>query len=742
MTKKLSYWERRHLQAKAKEIKSTEAYEKALQPELNGLYRDLHAEMEKWYVKYANNQGIDKDEARKAMADINTKHWQLTLKQFEERAKSGGYQDQLDAEYFRSRVARLQNLEQQLQQHTQSFTSQRTETMRNGLAKQYEDTYMRTNYNIQASKGAFTANFAHFNEAQLKMAVSNPWGKDGKDFSKRIWKNYQKELPSYLMDAVLRGTVLGWSPAKVSQMFHARFQDIKRSNIHNLVVSEMGHVAEEATAQGYEENDIEQYEYMATLESHTCDTCGRLDGQIFRLDKRVVGVNYPLIHARCRCTTVPYIEDLPDVTERWSRDPDTGKGKMVKDIKFNQWKKLVGEGKPVPVYKSMPKIIGINPLDKGQWPKGIEVADLPDGEMINFKAPTSQQVNREWLQKLLRYEDNDELVDNINYYLGRFATEVEVKDVAAWIAEVKKFKTHANVKKKTVKSVPAVKAKSNNALTGKTATTSKSPSTGVASIDEVMNAKNKAQLDKLLPSGSSLFDSRLSRAPENMQQLFMKYNDHIALMATDSGDSFYSPFTKTVHVSKKTIGNKNELARNDIDVVFHEMAHAMDNTDEIGTYVGTRYLRRSQKKFELRQVLSGSQSSKYRLYDSIHEEGMGVAREIMNGYYSPDEASRAWREKNIGKDESKWREYADVSDMIDAATSGEMSLGFGHDKKYWTSKISRATQAHNGTAEKEFFAECTSATINNPGSLSRIKKWFPKSYKIYEQIVEDMIQGG
>lgn len=342
---KLSYWERRHLQTKAKEIKSTEAYEKALQPELNGLYRELHAEMEKWYVRYANTKGIDKDEAKKAMAGINTKHWQLTLKQFEARAKSGGYQDQLDAEYFRSRVARLQDLEQQLRQLTQSFANHRTEVMRDALADQYDDTYMRTTYNIQAQKGAFTANFAHFNEAQLWMAVSQPWGRDGKDFSKRIWKDYQRELPSYLMDTVLRGTVLGWSPQKVTQMFHARFQDVKRNDIHRLVVSEMGHVAEEAAFQSYEENEIEQYEYMATLESHTCTTCAVLDGKVFKVSERVVGVNYPLIHARCRCTTVPYIEDLPDVTERWSRDPETGKGKLTRNVSFSEWKNLVSDQK-------------------------------------------------------------------------------------------------------------------------------------------------------------------------------------------------------------------------------------------------------------------------------------------------------------------------------------------------------------------------------------------------------------
>lgn len=336
---KLSYWERRHLQTKAKEIKSTEAYERALQPELNGLYRDLHGEMERWYVKYANNREISKTEAKDELNSVNAEQWGMSLERFERHAKNGRGTERLDKEYYRSRMARLQDLEQQLKETAQPFANRRTEAMRNGLARQFEDTYMRTNYNIQAEKGNFTANFAHFNDAQFRMAVSQPWAKDGRDFSKRIWKNYQQDLPKMLADSVLKSTLLGYGPQKASQLFHAKFQDFKRSNVHRLIISEMGHIAEEAAAKGYEENNIEQYQYMATLESHTCDICARLDGQIFRLDKRVVGINYPLIHARCRCTTIPYMNDLPDMAERWSRDPETGKGKMIKDVRFAEWKK-------------------------------------------------------------------------------------------------------------------------------------------------------------------------------------------------------------------------------------------------------------------------------------------------------------------------------------------------------------------------------------------------------------------
>ncbi|CCI85340.1 hypothetical protein C5L33_001326 [Lactobacillus pasteurii] len=53
-----------------------------------------------------------------------------------------------------------------------------------------------------------------------------------------------------------------------------------------------------------------------------------------------------MIHPYCRCTTVPYMKDLPDIETRWSRDPETGKGKFVKvdngpkRLTFREWKKL------------------------------------------------------------------------------------------------------------------------------------------------------------------------------------------------------------------------------------------------------------------------------------------------------------------------------------------------------------------------------------------------------------------
>lgn len=419
MTTNQEYWQRRYLQTKAKEIRNTEACERALQPQLDGLFRELSAETSKWVDKYAKNQGIDSDAARKALAGIHTKHWELTLKQFREKAKVGGYDAELDAEYFRSRVARLQSLEQQLRSYAQPHAQDLTNSMRKELTDQYNDTYMRTNYNLQAQRANFSADFARFNDAQLRIAVSQPWGKDGKDFSQRIWKNYQRELPSYLMDAVLRGTIMGYGPQKVTQMMHARFQDVKRNNVHRLVVSEMAHVAEEANVRAYEENEIEQYEYMATLESHTCDVCARLDGQIFKVSERRPGVNYPIMHGRCRCTTVPYIKGLPEVGERWSREPKTGKGKLVENVTFKEWKAMVNGDKAMPIpFVNKQQTLAL----------GVKLAEQVN-ETLN-RAP--QPFQRLWQQKASEVKIRTLSDDGSNYYQpGSHYVQLSKKQIAS-----------------------------------------------------------------------------------------------------------------------------------------------------------------------------------------------------------------------------------------------------------------------------------------------------------------------
>lgn len=334
------YWKKRALLAKQKEMASTAEYEVAMRSRLKDLENEFIKESKRWLTKYAK----ENDQSLKQVADylnsIDTSKFDMTLAEFEAKARAGGFEKELNSAYYKTRIARLQELYRQYQKLAARYADNEEDNMAIGLAKRYEDTYLLENYNKYLVVGGLDVNFAHFNEQELKDIVCQPW--EGGNFSKRIWNNYTKVMPEVLTDTMFRSTALCYSYNRIERMLRDKFQGVVKSNIHRLVVTEMGHAAEEATAKFYEDSDIKQYQYLATLETHTCDVCAHLDERIFDVKDKKEGINYPLLHPYCRCTTVPYMEGLPDIPTRWYRDPITGKGKWIRNMSYSEWAKATG----------------------------------------------------------------------------------------------------------------------------------------------------------------------------------------------------------------------------------------------------------------------------------------------------------------------------------------------------------------------------------------------------------------
>lgn len=332
------YWRNRMLYAKQQEMKSATDYELAMRNRLKSLEADMEREAFGYITRYAQENNTSLQEAAKALNTIDSRHWKMTLAEFKAKAIKGGYKKELDTEYFRSRIARLQDLHTQLVTFAERHSASEVLRMQNALINEYSDSYLLDEYNRQRLQGHLVINIAHFNERQVENIVYRPW--QGSNFSKRIWKNYTKVLPDYLTDAILRGTLLGQSYDEITREMRQRMSQFGENQVHRLVVTEMGHAQEVANFDFYKDSKIEQYQYMATLEAHTCDVCGHLDGQVFTLKEQKTGVNYPLIHPYCRCTTAPYDPELSDVETRWARGAD-GKGQIVNNMTFDQWKSAV-----------------------------------------------------------------------------------------------------------------------------------------------------------------------------------------------------------------------------------------------------------------------------------------------------------------------------------------------------------------------------------------------------------------
>lgn len=77
--------------------------------------------------------------------------------------------------------------------------------------------------------------------------------------------------------------------------------------LRRITVSEAGRKQIAIQREFYEESGYTQYLYIA--EPDACEVCIVLHGEVFQVADMSEGVNSPLMHPFCRCSTVPYLDE-------------------------------------------------------------------------------------------------------------------------------------------------------------------------------------------------------------------------------------------------------------------------------------------------------------------------------------------------------------------------------------------------------------------------------------------------
>ena len=85
------------------------------------------------------------------------------------------------------------------------------------------------------------------------------------------------------------------------------------------------------------------------------------------------------------------------------------------------------------------------------------------------------------------------------------------------------------------------------------------------------------------------------------------------------------------------------------------------------------------------------------------------------------------------------RSLANISDIVNGATNGKLSFGGAHPKSYWKQKNKYGIDY--GTAQ-EAFANIYECVMANPDGLAVIKTHLPKTYKVFEEMMEDLKKNG
>lgn len=349
-----AYWRKRAIELAEKQKQEDDDLCLRFHREYERILHELDKELSIFYARYAANESVSMADARRLLRDAELEDFRMSLDEFRDKALAGGFDKELEEVYLRSRISRLQALQTQVELRMRELFGSQRDVLRDHLQERYTDTYYRTVYAV-SQQADVASTFARIDPQTVEKILAVPWL--GSEFSSRIWADKDK-LTRELMQTLSRGFVRGDSLDRMTKEFAQRM-GVSESRAATLIHTESAHAAAEAAEQGYRETGVKSYRFDAALDLKTCTVCGALDQREFPLAEHETGINYPPLHPRCRCTTVP-VTEFRIGSKRAARNPETGKTEYVeKGMTYEEWrKKYVEENADKNEWEEYQRILG------------------------------------------------------------------------------------------------------------------------------------------------------------------------------------------------------------------------------------------------------------------------------------------------------------------------------------------------------------------------------------------------
>lgn len=341
-----SYWKERFKQLEAAQNrKGADTYAEVEQQYRKAL-REIEGKISVWYQRLADNNGVSMAEARKMLSKNELKEfkWDVNdyIKYGKENAIDQRWMKELENASAKFHISRLEALKLQTQQSLEVMFGNQLDSVDSAMKRIYLNGYYHTAYELQ--KGFRIGwDIAGLDQRKIEKVISKPWAADGKNFSERIWGNRQK-LISEIHNELTQDIILGRDPQKAIDAI-ARKMNTSKMNAGRLVMTEEAYFSSAAQKECFNDLDVEEYEIVATLDSHTSDICKNMDGKVFPMKDYEPGVTAPPFHVWCRSCTVPHFgENFGQIGKRAARGDDEKTYYVPADMKYEDWKKSFVNG--------------------------------------------------------------------------------------------------------------------------------------------------------------------------------------------------------------------------------------------------------------------------------------------------------------------------------------------------------------------------------------------------------------
>lgn len=272
----------------------------------NDFIRKVHQEawdriqyqIDTFYMNYARSERISLKEAKKRAAEMDVRKFQEKAKKaVKERDFSQKTNYWLKIYNLKMKVSRLELLKAEISLELNSMYDYDYKYMWQTLHDEIVDEL--------ENQAGIMANSAMMTEDQINKIIMMDF--HGKGFSERIWgkngyyQNSEKEIFRSLQNIF---TDMGGYQKERDRL--KKLFGLSEYQVMRLLKTEVSRVNSQSRDQMYKSNGFTHYRYVC--EPGACEICKPLDGKIFKMEDREIGVSAAPLHPNCRCRDYGIIE--------------------------------------------------------------------------------------------------------------------------------------------------------------------------------------------------------------------------------------------------------------------------------------------------------------------------------------------------------------------------------------------------------------------------------------------------
>lgn len=403
------YWKQRFTQLEAAQNRKGATAYLEMEKQYKAAQNELEAQIARWYQRFADSNGISLAQAKQWLKGQDLAEFKWDVKEYikygKENAINGAWMQELENASSKFHISRLEALQIQTQNSLETMFAQQMGTMKKALSDVYASGYYHTAYTVQQGFG-LGWDIAGLDQAQIEKVLSKPWAVDGYNFSTRIW-NSKTKLIGEVHNELSKNLLTGADPQKAIDSL-AKKMGTSKSNAGRLVMTEQAYFSSAAQKDCFNDLDAEEYEIVATLDSHTSDICRSLDGKVFKMSDYKPGVTAPPFHVYCRSTTVPHFKDNFDAGERAARGADGKTYYVPDDVTYSEWKKAFVDGD-----KSGFAEVQKNHFSRTEKRGTIKPKEQSEAAKFIEQACTTENVEHRAVQALPKQLTSDEIIERL-----------------------------------------------------------------------------------------------------------------------------------------------------------------------------------------------------------------------------------------------------------------------------------------------------------------------------------------